>query len=119
MLAKINSTGLHGIDAVALEVEVASSCESSFIIAGLPDAANKESGDRVRSALQNCGFEIPWKPIIVNLAPVDLHKEGAAYDLPIALAILVATSVIGSETLNEFLVADETTMIHSAGDILS
>src|SRR5204862_271374 len=81
-----------GIDAhtVQVEVDVATGIPHTQTV-GLPDSSVRESKDRVRSALRNAGFEIPPRRITVNLAPAHLRKEGAAYDLPIALALLAAT----------------------------
>ena len=96
MLSKALSASLMGIDAHAVEVEVdiATRGLPHFSIVGLPDAAVKESRDRVRAALKNIGFNFPLKPITINLAPADLKKEGSAFDLPIAIGILSAEGVI-------------------------
>ena len=85
------SLSLLGIDAVPVEVEVdVSAGLPGFSIVGLPDAAVQEARERVRVAISNSGFKFPTKKVIVNLAPANLRKEGAAFDLPIALAILAA-----------------------------
>jgi magnesium chelatase family protein len=85
------SLSLLGIEAVAVEVEVdVSAGLPRFSIVGLPDAAVQEARERVRVAISNSGFRFPTKKVIVNLAPANLRKEGAAFDLPIALAILAA-----------------------------
>lgn len=96
MLAKVNSGALIGLNAVAVEVEVdiASQGLPSFTLVGLPDKAVEEAKERVRSAIKNTGAEFPAKRITVNLAPADLPKEGALYDLPIALGILLASEQI-------------------------
>jgi len=95
LLAKVKSAGLFGIDGYVIEVEVdISSGLPSFDIVGLPDAAVKESKERVRAAIKNSGLEFPLKRITVNLAPADTKKEGPAYDLAIAVAILLATGQI-------------------------
>lgn len=91
MFARINSMGLFGMDSYMVEVE----CDISkglprFDIVGLPDAAVKESKDRVRSAIKNSGFPFPASRITINLAPADTKKEGSVYDLPILLALLIA-----------------------------
>ena len=93
MLAKIFSGAVVGLDAVpvTVEVDIASQGLPSFTIVGLPDKAVEESRERVRSAIKNSGAEFPAKRITVNLAPADLPKMGPAYDLPIALGILVAS----------------------------
>ncbi len=93
MLAKISSGAVVGLDAVAVtvEVDIASQGLPSFTIVGLPDKAVEESKERVRAAIKNSGAEFPAKRITVNLAPADLPKAGPAYDVPIALGILVAS----------------------------
>ncbi|MBE6915577.1 MAG: ATP-binding protein [Ruminococcaceae bacterium] len=92
MLAKINSMGLLGIEGFPVEVQAdASQGLPSFEVVGLPDNAVKESRERVRAAIKNCGLEFPTRRITVNLAPADRKKEGALYDLPILLGILGAS----------------------------
>ena len=93
MLAKIPSGAVVGLDAVPItvEVDIASQGLPSFTIVGLPDKAIEESKERVRSAIKNSGAEFPAKRITVNLAPADLPKAGPAYDLPIAVGILIAS----------------------------
>ncbi len=93
MLAKITSAAVVGLDAVPItvEVDIAAQGLPSFTIVGLPDKAVEESKERVRAALKNSGADFPAKRITVNLAPADLPKEGPAYDLPIALGILIAS----------------------------
>lgn len=91
MVSKINSIGIYGIDPYMMTVEAdVSDGMPSFDIVGLPDAAVKESKNRVRSAIKNSGFKFPTTKITINLAPADLKKEGSYYDLPILLAILKA-----------------------------
>ena len=93
MLAKILSGAVVGLDAimVTVEVDIASQGLPSFTIVGLPDQAVEESKERVRAAIRNSGAEFPAKRITVNLAPADLPKMGPAYDLPIAVGILIAS----------------------------
>jgi len=93
MLAKIISAAVVGLDAVPItvEVDIAAMGLPSFTIVGLPDKAVEESKERVRAAIKNTGADFPPKRIIVNLAPAHLPKEGPAYDLPIALGILIAS----------------------------
>ncbi|MEK7129766.1 MAG: ATP-binding protein, partial [Patescibacteria group bacterium] len=93
MLAKIASGSVVGLEAipVTVEVDIASQGLPSFAIVGLPDKAIEESKERVRAAIKNSGAEFPAKRITVNLAPADLPKIGPAYDLPIAVGILVAS----------------------------
>jgi magnesium chelatase family protein len=100
MLAKVFSAALSGIDALPIEVEVdiASQGLPNFTIVGLPDKAVEEAKERVRSAIRNSGADFPAKRITVNLAPADLPKEGPAYDLPIALGILLASEQLQADT---------------------
>src|SRR5271154_5722434 len=91
MLYKAFSAAVYGIDAylVEVEVDVANAFEGHFTVVGLPDNAVKESRERIRSALRNCGFDFPSSHIVtVNLAPADIRKEGSAFDLPMALGLL-------------------------------
>lgn len=93
MLAKILSGAVVGLDAISVivEVDIAERGLPSFTIVGLPDKAVEESKERVRAAIRNSGAEFPARKITVNLAPADIPKVGPAYDLPIALGILIAS----------------------------
>ena len=101
MLAKILSCAIVGLEANVVEVEVdINRGQPNFTLVGLPDAAVRESRDRVYSAIRNSGLQFPGnKRITVNLAPADLRKEGPAYDLPIAIGILAASQQIWPERL--------------------
>lgn len=107
-LAVLYSRALSGMEAalVTVEVHIANGLPS-FTIVGLPETEVKESKDRVRAALQNCGFDFPARRITVNLAPADLPKESGRFDLPIALGILAATGQIPSDNLAEYEYAGE------------
>ena len=109
MLATIGSAALLGIDAVPVQIEVntGETGVPNLILVGLPDAAVKESEDRVFSALNNSGLRMPRTRTTINLAPGDLRKEGAIYDLPIALGILVATGQLVCDKLADYLIAGE------------
>lgn len=104
MLARVQSYLLQGIDALPCEVEIdvdetaggGSDGQGRALIVGLPDAAVKESLERVRSALSNCGYSFPLGKTLINLAPADVRKEGPLYDLPIALGVLMNTGVVRS-----------------------
>jgi magnesium chelatase family protein len=97
VLASLLSATLRGIDAALVHVEVdVSPGLPTFTVVGLPDTTVRESRDRVRTAIRNSAFEFPWQHITINLAPADVRKEGAAYDLPIALGILAATGELPS-----------------------
>jgi len=92
MLAKVTSCALVGLDGALVQVEVDTSRGMpSLTIVGLPDAAVKESSERVRAAVKNSGLVFPGQRITVNLAPADIRKEGPAYDLPIAVGVLIAS----------------------------
>jgi len=109
MLSKILSASVIGIEAFRVEVEVDISSRGlpHFSMVGLPDAAVKESRDRVRAALKNIGFNFPLKQITVNLAPADLKKEGSAFDLPIAVGIVASEGLIANEALEGYLFTGE------------
>lgn len=108
MLATLKSATLYGLEAipVIVEVDVAHGLPGMTIV-GLPDKAVEEAKERVRAALSNSGFQIPAKRIIINLAPADLKKEGAGFDLPIALGILIAEGIISKNALDSHIVAGE------------
>ncbi|MFH1647510.1 MAG: YifB family Mg chelatase-like AAA ATPase [Chloroflexota bacterium] len=98
MLAKVKSGAIVGLDGAIVEVEVdITSGLPSFTIVGLPDAAVQEARERVRAAIRNSGFTFPTKRIVVNLAPADLKKAGPAYDLPIAVGILMSSEQVGAD----------------------
>ncbi|KPA14748.1 magnesium chelatase [Candidatus Magnetomorum sp. HK-1] len=108
MLSQILSCAIIGIEAHIVEVEVdISSGLPAFTMVGLPEAAVKESKDRVKSAIQNSGYSFPYERITVNLAPANIRKEGTGFDLPIAAGILAATQVIAWEFLDQFLFLGE------------
>ncbi len=108
MLAKILSGAVVGLDAVPVTVEVDISSQSlpSFTIVGLPDKAVEESRERVRSAIKNSGAEFPDHRITVNLAPADLPKMGPAYDLPIAVGMLIASGQLKAPKENAVFVGE-------------
>jgi magnesium chelatase family protein len=109
MLARVNSFVLIGIDAIPCEVEadVSQRGLSKVTLVGLPQAAVKESIERVRRALINSGYAFPSHAVAVNLAPADVKKEGPSLDLPIAIGVLWATGFIQGEFAKEFLIAGE------------
>ncbi len=108
MLAKVNSSATLGIDAYVVKVEAdISKGLPSFATVGLPEGAVKESKDRVEAAIKNTGFSFPTKRITVNLAPADIRKEGAAFDLPIAVGILSATGQLDQGRLDNLVVLGE------------
>src|SRR5438552_3726366 len=107
---KTLSAAVYGIDAYLVEVEVdlnPSRSDNYFTTVGLPDTAVKESRDRVRSALRNCGYAFPAQNITVNLAPADMKKEGSGFDLPIALGLLASMEELESNHLSDYLFVGE------------
>lgn len=110
MLARVISAAIKGIEASLLEIEVDISNRAmpSIIMVGLPDAAVKESRDRVKTALINAGYPFPAQSrLTINLAPADIKKEGPVYDLPIALGILAANKIINAAKLKDYAVLGE------------
>ncbi len=108
MLAKVLSSTLIGIDAIIVDVEVdLAPGLPAFATVGLPDGAVRESKDRVRAALKNSGYDFPTRRITANLAPADIRKEGAAFDLPISIGILAASGVIRTTRLQQFILLGE------------
>jgi len=108
MLAKVYSCAIIGLDAEIVEVEVdINRGQVNFMIVGLPDAAVRESRDRVHAAIKNSGLSFPYRRITVNLAPADLRKEGPAYDLPIAVGILAATQQVWPDKIEDSLFVGE------------
>jgi magnesium chelatase family protein len=108
VLACVRTAALFGIDAVpvAVEVDVAFGLPG-LVMVGLPDAAVRESRDRVRSAIRNSGFDFPQQRVTVNLAPADVRKAGAAFDLPIAVGVLAATGTLLRRAIPDVLLIGE------------
>ncbi len=108
MLAKVISGALIGIDAYPVEVEVdIAQGLPQFSTVGLPEGAVKESKDRVKSAIKNSGYDFPARRITINLAPADIRKDGAAFDLPIAVGLLSATGVVNADNLKNYILLGE------------
>ncbi|MBM3860210.1 MAG: YifB family Mg chelatase-like AAA ATPase [Verrucomicrobia bacterium] len=108
MLAKVHSAAVLGIDAYPIEIEVNSGMgKPAVIIVGLPDAAVKESRDRVRTAIQNSGYKFVMGCTTINLAPADVKKEGPSFDLPIAVGILAITEQISAPQLGDYAIVGE------------
>src|SRR5688500_7698912 len=104
MLACVGTATVYGIEAVTIQVEVDVSFGlPSFTMVGLPDAGIRESRDRIRSAIRNAGFEFPPHRITVNLSPADERKEGASFDLPIALGVLAAGGRLERRDIDDLL----------------
>lgn len=108
MLAKVCSAAVNGIDAYPVEVEVnAGYGDTLLVVVGLPDAAVKESRDRVTTALINSGYTFTFGRTTINLAPADVKKEGPSFDLPIAIGMLAASEQLESDQLENFLILGE------------
>ncbi|MBI1993890.1 MAG: YifB family Mg chelatase-like AAA ATPase [Deltaproteobacteria bacterium] len=108
MLAKVNSAALYGIDALLVEVEIdVAAGLPQLATVGLAEGAVRESKDRIRAAVKNCGYSFPTKKITINLAPADIKKEGSAYDLPMAVGILAAEGLVQKDRLKDYLLAGE------------
>src|SRR5437016_1339853 len=108
MLAKVCSAAVNGIEAYPVEVEVnAGWGDTLVVIVGLPDAAVKESRDRVSTALTNSGFKFPMGRTTINLAPADVRKEGPSFDLPIAIGMVAASEQIETDQLDNFTMVGE------------
>ena len=107
MFSRLKGIGIFGIDSYMIEIEAdVSGGLPAFDIVGLPDAAVKESRDRVRAAIKNCGFKFPVGHITVNLAPADRKKEGSLYDLPVLLAILKASGQLKCDLGDSILLGE-------------
>ncbi len=107
MLAKVISCAVVGLEGAIVEVEAdISPGLPSFIIVGLPDAAVQEARERVRAAIRNSGCTFPMKRIVVNLAPANLRKAGPAYDLPIAVGILLSSEQVSADVSQTLLLGE-------------
>ncbi|HEV2693962.1 MAG TPA: YifB family Mg chelatase-like AAA ATPase [Verrucomicrobiae bacterium] len=108
MLSRVMSAAVTGIDAYAVEVEVNCGYGETFIVlVGLPDAAVKESKERVSTAMSSSGYKFPMGKSTINLAPADVKKEGPSFDLPIALGMLAASEQIETDMLDHFIAVGE------------
>lgn len=107
MLVRLHAAALRGVDAVPVTVEVRVDRGIHFLMVGLPDSAVRESQQRIKSAIEHLGFRWPGKGITINLAPAGLRKEGAAYDLPLALGILAASGQIEAGAFDRTLMMGE------------
>lgn len=107
MITKTNSATVYGVDAKLISIEVNIVSGTKLLIVGLPDNAVKESQHRIESVLKHINKEVPRQRVIVNLAPASIKKEGASYDLPIALSILQASNQVNFPSLEAYLIAGE------------
>jgi magnesium chelatase family protein len=107
MLTKTFGSAVQGVNAYTIVMEVVVSAGTGFIVVGLPDNAIKESQQRIEAALKFRGYRMPRTKTVVNMAPADIRKEGAAYDLPLALGILHASQQLSTELLGDYLIMGE------------
>ena len=108
MLTKVYGSAVFGVDATTITVEVNVDKGIGYHLVGLPDNAIRESNFRIAAALQNNGFKIPGKKLILNMSPADMRKEGSAYDLTLAMGILAATEQIEQQrSLSDFIIMGE------------
>ena len=108
VIQKVKSFGINGIDGYQVDVEVdISKGLPNYLLVGLPDTSVKESKERVQSAIRNSGLKFPYSRIVVNLAPANTRKEGALYDLPIAIGILLCAQMVDSDKASEFAYVGE------------
>lgn len=107
MLIKVYGSAVFGVEATTITIEVNIDKGIGYHLVGLPDNAIKESSFRIAAALKNNGYELPGKKIIINLAPADLRKEGSAYDLPLAMGILVASGQINTDEIDKYIIMGE------------
>ena len=107
MLVKTYGSAIMGVSAITITIEVSVEKGVNFMLVGLPDNAVRESTQRIYSALNQCGHHIPQRRVIINMAPADIRKEGAAYDLPLALGILAADGQMHADELEKYVIMGE------------
>ena len=107
MLVKVYGSALFGVEASTITIEVNIDKGVGYHLVGLPDNAIKESNYRIAAALKNVGFKVPGKKITINMAPADLRKEGSAYDLPLAIGIMAASSQINADNVGDYVIMGE------------
>ena len=107
MLTKTFGSAVQGVNAYTITIEVVVGAGTNFFVVGLPDNAIKESQQRIEAALKFRGYRMPRTKVVVNMAPADIRKEGAAYDLPIALGILHASQQLMTERLSDYIIMGE------------
>ena len=107
MLTKTFGSAVQGVNAYTITMEVVVTAGTNFFVVGLPDNAIKESQQRIEAALKSRGYRMPRTKVVVNMAPADIRKEGAAYDLPLALGILHASQQLQTELLGDYIIMGE------------
>ncbi len=118
MLVKVYGSAVFGIEATTITVEVNIDKGIGYHLVGLPDNAVRESSYRISAALNNNNYKLPGKKIIINMAPADIRKEGAAYDLTLAIGILAASGQIQSENIDKYLIMGEISLDGSLQSML-
>lgn len=107
MLVKTYGSAICGVSAITITIEVSVEQGVNFMLVGLPDNAVRESTQRIHSALMQCGHRIPQRRVVINMAPADIRKEGAAYDLPLAIGILAADGQMQASELDKYVIMGE------------
>ena len=107
MLISVYGSAVFGVDAQLITIEVNIDVGIGYHLVGLPDKAVRECNFRIAAALKNIGYKLPGKKITINMAPADLRKEGAAYDLPLTLGILAASGQIHAPDIGDYLMMGE------------
>lgn len=110
MLTKVYGSAVFGVEAQTITVEVNAATGIGYHLVGLPDKAISESSFRIAAALSNVGYKMPGKKLIINLSPADLRKEGSAYDLPIAIGIMVSSNLIKADDLSKYVIMGEVSL---------
>jgi magnesium chelatase family protein len=110
MLVKIYGSAVYGIGATTITIEVNIARGAKFILVGLPDNAVKESKERIHVAMYNQGYRWPGYKVVVNMSPADIRKEGSAYDLPIAMGVLVGSKQIIAEDISDYVIMGEVSL---------
>ncbi len=116
MISRVHSSILQGIDAIGCEVEadVAKGGMGEVKLVGLAEAAVKESVSRIQAALRNSGYRWAGPKVTINLAPADVRKDSAAFDLPIAVAVMLASGQFATEKIDDFLLLGELALVFPA-----
>ena len=107
MLVKTYGSAVQGIKATTITIEVSVSQGINFFLVGLPDSAVRESQQRIATAFESIKQKMPKKRVVINMAPADIRKEGAAYDLPLAVGIMAASGIVTSTLLGELVIMGE------------
>ena len=107
MLIKTFGSAVQGVNAYTITIEVSVSAGTKYFLVGLPDNAVKEGEQRIESALKQYGYKIPRQKIVINMAPADIRKEGAAYDLTIAMGVLAASGQMDADKVADYMIMGE------------